>query len=88
MALLYEINSHPHTSNSGEITLVHNGIIENYDSIKKILTQKGYIFHSDTDSEVLVNLIEDIKKTKKVITWKSCLLRFETSSWSLCYCCF
>ena len=44
-----QINSHPHTSNSGEITIVHNGIIENYDSIKKILTQKGYIFHSDTD---------------------------------------
>ena len=61
-----QINSHPHTSNSGEITLVHNGIIENYDSIKKILTQKGYVFHSDTDSEVLVNLIEDIKKTKNV----------------------
>ena len=59
-------NSHPHTSNSGEITLVHNGIIENYDSIKKILSKKGYVFHSDTDSEVLVNLIEDIKKTKKV----------------------
>ena len=61
-----QINSHPHTSNSGEITLVHNGIIENYDSIKKILSKKGYVFHSDTDSEVLVNLIEDIKKTKKV----------------------
>ena len=60
------INSHPHTSNSGEITLVHNGIIENYNSIKKILSKKGYVFHSDTDSEVLVNLIEDIKKTKKV----------------------
>ena len=61
-----KINSHPHTSNSGEITLVHNGIIENYNSIKKILSKKGYVFHSDTDSEVLVNLIEDIKKTKKV----------------------
>ena len=61
-----QINSHPHTSNSGEITLVHNGIIENYNSIKKILLKKGYVFHSDTDSEVLVNLIEDIKKTKKV----------------------
>ena len=61
-----QINSHPHTSNSGEITLVHNGIIENYVSIKKILLKKGYVFHSDTDSEVLVNLIEDIKKTKKV----------------------
>ena len=59
-------NSHPHTSNSGEITLVHNGIFENYDSIKKVLIKKGYIFHSETDSEVLVNLIEDIIKTKKV----------------------
>jgi glucosamine--fructose-6-phosphate aminotransferase (isomerizing) len=59
-------NSHPHTSNSGEITLVHNGIFENYDSIKKVLIKKGYVFHSETDSEVLVNLIDDIKKTKKV----------------------
>ena len=61
-----QINSHPHSSNSGEIILVHNGIIENYDSIKKILSKKGYVFHSDTDSEVLANLIEDIKKTKKI----------------------
>ncbi len=61
-----QVNSHPHISNSGEISLVHNGIIENYDSIKKILIKKGYTFSSDTDSEVLVNLIEDIKKTKKV----------------------
>ena len=61
-----QMNSHPHLSNSGEISLVHNGIIENYNSIKKILLKKGYTFSSDTDSEVLVNLIEDIKKTKKV----------------------
>ena len=61
-----QVNSHPHVSNSGEISLVHNGIIENYDSIKKILLKKGYTFTSDTDSEVLVNLIEDIKKSKKV----------------------
>ena len=61
-----QVNSHPHISNSGEISLVHNGIIENYDSIKKILLKKGYTFSSDTDSEVLVNLIEDIKKSKKV----------------------
>ena len=61
-----QVNSHPHISNSGEISLVHNGIIENYDSIKKILLKKGYTFSSDTDSEVLVNLIEDIKKAKKV----------------------
>ena len=61
-----QVNSHPHVSNSGEISLVHNGIIENYDSIKKILLKKGYTFSSDTDSEVLVNLIEDIKKSKKI----------------------
>ena len=61
-----QVNSHPHISNSGEISLVHNGIIENYDSIKKILLKKGYTFSSDTDSEVLVNLIENIKKSKKL----------------------
>ena len=61
-----QINSHPHVSNSGEISLVHNGIIENYHSLKSVLLKKGYVFKSDTDSEVLVNLIEDIKKTKKI----------------------
>ena len=61
-----QINSHPHVSNSGEISLVHNGIIENYHSLKSVLLKKGYIFESDTDSEVLVNLIEDIKKSKKI----------------------
>ena len=61
-----DVNSHPHTSNSGDLILVHNGIIENYASLKKVLQQRGYIFHSDTDTEVLVNLIEEIKKTNKV----------------------
>ena len=61
-----QINSHPHVSNSGEISLVHNVIIENYHSLKSVLLKKGYVFKSDTDSEVLVNLIEDIKKTKKI----------------------
>lgn len=51
-------NSHPHLSNNGKIALVHNGIIENYDTIKTMLTDKGYIFHSETDTEVLVNLIQ------------------------------
>lgn len=51
-------NSHPHISNNGKIALVHNGIIENYDTIKTMLTDKGYIFHSETDTEVLVNLIQ------------------------------
>lgn len=57
-----DINAHPHTSNSGEITLVHNGIIENYSTIKKALIELGYTFNSDTDTEVVVNLIEEYKK--------------------------
>ncbi len=59
-------NAHPHLSNSENIAIVHNGIIENYLSIKKILINKGYKFKSDTDTEVLTNLIEDIKKHAKV----------------------
>lgn len=51
-------NSHPHLSNNGKIAVVHNGIIENYDTIKKMLTGKGYTFKSETDTEVLVNLIQ------------------------------
>lgn len=54
-------NAHPHYSNSGNISMIHNGIIENYASIKTELEGKGYTFSSDTDSEVLVNFIEDIK---------------------------
>ncbi|MGN0003454.1 MAG: glutamine--fructose-6-phosphate transaminase (isomerizing) [Sphingobacterium composti] len=53
-------NAHPHYSNSGNLALVHNGIIENYASLKEELLQKGYQFKSDTDSEVLLNFIEDI----------------------------
>ncbi|SHI84272.1 glucosamine--fructose-6-phosphate aminotransferase (isomerizing) [Mesonia phycicola] len=54
-------NSHPHYSNSGDLVIIHNGIIENYDTIKKELIKRGYEFHSDTDTEVLVNLIEDVQ---------------------------
>ena len=54
-------NSHPHLSNSGNLVIVHNGIIENYDTIKKELITRGYTFKSDTDTEVLVNLIEEVK---------------------------
>ncbi len=57
-----DINSHPHTSMSGELVIVHNGIIENYDTIKKELIKRGYVFKSDTDTEVLVNLIEEVKR--------------------------
>ncbi|MGC4129681.1 MAG: glutamine--fructose-6-phosphate transaminase (isomerizing) [Bergeyella sp.] len=51
-------NSHPHLSNNGKIALVHNGIIENYDTIKTMLLEKGFTFQSETDTEVLVNLIQ------------------------------
>jgi glutamine---fructose-6-phosphate transaminase (isomerizing) len=54
-------NAHPHTSKSGKLAMIHNGIIENYALIKKELLNKGYSFTSDTDSEVLLNFIEDIK---------------------------
>lgn len=58
-------NSHPHVSNNGKIALVHNGIIENYDTIKTMLSGKGYTFKSETDTEVLVNLIEYILDTNE-----------------------
>jgi glucosamine--fructose-6-phosphate aminotransferase (isomerizing) len=61
-----DVNSHPHYSNSGDLVIIHNGIIENYESIKKELIHRGYTFKSDTDTEVLVNLIEDIKIKENV----------------------
>ena len=61
-----DTNSHPHVSNSGDLVLIHNGIIENYATIKKELETRGYTFQSDTDTEVLVNLIEEIKKQEDV----------------------
>jgi len=56
-----QINAHPHNSGDGNLSLIHNGIIENYDSIKKALQEKGHHFESETDTEVLIHLIEDIK---------------------------
>lgn len=58
-------NAHPHVSNSGNFTMIHNGIIENYAQIKNELLRKGYTFKSDTDTEVLLNFIEDIKKNNE-----------------------
>ncbi|MEO8173896.1 MAG: glutamine--fructose-6-phosphate transaminase (isomerizing) [Sediminibacterium sp.] len=55
-------NAHPHQSQSGELAMIHNGIIENYAQIKNELLSKNYTFKSDTDTEVLLNFIEDIKK--------------------------
>ncbi|MFS4484245.1 glutamine--fructose-6-phosphate transaminase (isomerizing) [Hyunsoonleella sp. 2307UL5-6] len=61
-----DVNSHPHVSNSGELVIIHNGIIENYESLKKELIKRGYTFKSDTDTEVLINLIEEIKTNEGV----------------------
>lgn len=61
-----DVNSHPHYSNSGDLVIIHNGIIENYESLKKELINRGYTFTSDTDTEVLVNLIEDVKTKNNV----------------------
>ncbi|AKD02865.1 glutamine--fructose-6-phosphate transaminase (isomerizing) [Pontibacter korlensis] len=56
-----DVNAHPHYSTSRNIAIIHNGIIENYASLKKLLIEKGHTFQSDTDSEVFINLIEDIR---------------------------
>ena len=62
-----QINSHPHSSSDESFSLIHNGIIENYSSLKKALEDKGYEFKSDTDSEVLMFLIEDVYKNMDAI---------------------
>ncbi|TNJ45391.1 glutamine--fructose-6-phosphate transaminase (isomerizing) [Tamlana fucoidanivorans] len=61
-----DVNSHPHVSNSGDLVIIHNGIIENYEALKQELISRGYTFQSDTDTEVLVNLIEDVKKQENI----------------------
>lgn len=61
-----DINAHPHVSNSGNLALIHNGIIENHDTLKKALIEVGYTFHSETDTEVLVNLIEEYKEKENL----------------------
>ena len=66
-----DVNAHPHTSNSGRLVLVHNGIIENYESLRAYLTKKGFSFSSETDTEVLVNLIEHIQITQGLKTGKA-----------------
>ncbi|MCD4746407.1 MAG: class II glutamine amidotransferase, partial [Bacteroidales bacterium] len=60
------INAHPHFSQSKNLAIIHNGIIENYASLKGELIKRGYVFTSDTDTEVLIHLIEDIKNNEKV----------------------
>lgn len=59
-------NSHPHTSNDGRLTIIHNGIIENYAVLKEELVSRGHVFNSDTDTEVLIHLVEEIYKKENV----------------------
>ncbi|MES2556204.1 MAG: glutamine--fructose-6-phosphate transaminase (isomerizing) [Bacteroidota bacterium] len=61
-----DINAHPHMTTSGHIALIHNGIIENYNSLREELKSRGYVFKSQTDTEVLVHLIDDIQKQEQV----------------------
>ncbi|MEQ1732131.1 MAG: glutamine--fructose-6-phosphate transaminase (isomerizing) [Bacteroidia bacterium] len=61
-----DVNAHPHSSQAQDLTIIHNGIIENYDAIKKALALRGHTFTSDTDTEVLIHLIEDIRNNAKV----------------------
>ncbi len=61
-----DVNAHPQTSNSGNLVIVHNGIIENYASLKKELQHRGFEFQSDTDTEVLINLIQDVQDKENV----------------------
>ena len=63
-----DVNAHPHNSQSGTISLVHNGIIENYQTWKKILVEEGYEFKSDTDTEVIAHLLEYFKKKYELST--------------------
>ena len=58
-------NAHPHYSQTQNLAIIHNGIIENYASIKAELIQEGHVFHSDTDTEVLIHLIEKFNCVKK-----------------------
>ena len=61
-----DVNSHPHSAQQGDIVAVHNGIIENYNVLKQALEKRGHEFSSDTDTEVLVHLIEEIKKSQNI----------------------
>ncbi|MFN5417450.1 MAG: glutamine--fructose-6-phosphate transaminase (isomerizing) [Flavobacteriia bacterium] len=61
-----DVNSHPHYSGNGDLAIIHNGIIENYDILKRELISRGYEFRSETDTEVLVHLIDDIMKNEQI----------------------
>ena len=59
-----QVNAHPHSDSNGDVVLVHNGIIENYDSLRQMLMEKGHSFETETDTEIIAHLIEEICKTE------------------------
>ncbi len=61
-----DVNAHPHYSGNEKLAIIHNGIIENYDSLKKELVKRGHVFKSDTDTEVLIHLIEDVQNNENL----------------------
>ncbi len=81
-----DINSHPHSSMSGLFTIVHNGIIENYSSLKKELFSEGYTFKSSTDTEVIANLLEKYYEGDVLSAMKKCRNVLE-GSYALCIIC-
>ena len=82
-----ERNSHPHRSNDHNIALVHNGIIENYETLKKKLVEKGFHFYSDTDTEVLVNWIQ-YKRVEGEDLLKAVQRALRDVIGRICYCCY
>ncbi len=83
-----DINSHPHRSNDGNLVVVHNGIIENYSSLKLALKKRGHEFESDTDTEVLAHLIEEIKQQDNLSLEEAVRLALSEVNRCLCHCCF
>ncbi len=78
-------NAHPHKDNSGKLAMVHNGIIENYQELKDELLAKGYVFNSETDTEVLVNLIaEEFKQYDDLLEAFACALRKAHGAYAVC----
>lgn len=77
------LNSHPHTNNDNTISLVHNGIIENYRELKEKLIAKGYTFHSETDSEVVVHLLDSYYQGDMLEALRKVIDRIE-GSYALC----
>ena len=63
-----DVNAHPHTARLGRLSIIHNGIIENYDSLRKSLESNGHAFLSDTDTEVLIHLIEEVQNRTSTTT--------------------